>query len=190
MISEKQKPKRNKVNADQNFSVCKKTLTNKMPLVKISSLKSAEIKELLSERGLETEGQKNELILRLSQLVGADVIKFSQTNVQDQINELREMFASVMQLMQSGSNSTAGASGCRAHAEQVGQETPSVTSSKNNYSVKEIAEMIPDFDPTNEASITVEQFVDRVNSAITAYKWEEKCLVLAVYSRLKGTAKI
>ncbi|XP_049308554.1 uncharacterized protein LOC125777493 [Bactrocera dorsalis] len=163
-----------------------------MAVVKISSLKLSEIKELLSERGLETEGHKNELILRLSEAVGADVIEFTQTNVQDQINELREMFTSVLQLMQSNSNTTTNdnVSNLNSFAEQARLESPSTRATKINYSVKEIAETIPDFDPTSESSITVEQFVDRVNGAMSAYKWEEKCLLLAVYSRLKGAAKI
>ncbi|XP_036325107.1 uncharacterized protein K02A2.6-like [Rhagoletis pomonella] len=163
-----------------------------MPVVKISSLKLSEIKELLSERNLETEGHKNELILRLSEAVGADVIDFTQTNVQCQINELREMFSSVLQLMQSNINTpiSVNASISNSHAEQTRLESPSTSANKSNYSVKEIAETIPDFDPTNDSSITVEQFVDRVNGAISAYKWEEKCLLLTVYSRLKGAAKL
>lgn len=57
-------------------------------------------------------------------------------------------------------------------------------------SVKEISNTLPEFDPTNNASITVEQFIDRVNKVANAYKWEDKFLLLAVYTRLKGAARM
>ena len=58
------------------------------------------------------------------------------------------------------------------------------------YSVKEIAETIPEFDPTNDMSLTAEQLVKRVNTARASYGWDEKSMLLAVYGKLKGVARL
>ncbi|XP_046811925.1 uncharacterized protein LOC124421142 [Lucilia cuprina] len=77
----------------------------------------------------------------------------------------------------------------RQHVNTISNEYPN-SRQNANYSVREIAETIPEFDPTNELSLSVEQFVERVDSAIQAYRWEEKCLLLAVYSKMKGAARL
>ncbi|XP_017488608.1 PREDICTED: uncharacterized protein LOC108376868, partial [Rhagoletis zephyria] len=71
----------------------------------------------------------------------------------------------------------------------ISPQNPARTVSRS-ASVKEIAETIPEYDPTSESSLTVTQFVNRVDSAISAYDWDEKCLLLAVYSKLKGVARM
>ncbi|XP_017460837.1 PREDICTED: uncharacterized protein LOC108354156 [Rhagoletis zephyria] len=161
-----------------------------MPVVKINTLKLPDLKEILSDKVFSTEGLKNELVLRLSEAVGSDSIEIANVNVQEQITELRDMFSSVLQMLQANNN--VGDTNTRGERERLSSPATSATtiSGRSSYSVKEIAETIPEFDPTNESSISVEQFVERVNSAIQAYQWEEKCLLLAVYSRLKGAAKL
>lgn len=78
------------------------------------------------------------------------------TNVKDQINELSAMFASMMQLMQSNTNTSPNVNNVLFPGERESIETP-ITNVSKNHSVKEIVEIIP------ELSITVEQFVERVN---------------------------
>ncbi|XP_017464835.1 PREDICTED: uncharacterized protein LOC108358171 [Rhagoletis zephyria] len=160
-----------------------------MPVVKINTLKLPDLKEILSDKRFSTEGLKNELVLRLSEAVGSDSIEIANANVQELITELRDMFSSVLQMLQANNN--VGDTDTRGERERLSSLATSATtiSGRSSYSVKEIAEAIPEFDPTNESSISVEQFVERVNSAIQAYQWEEECLLLAVYSRLKGAAK-
>ncbi|CAD6995211.1 unnamed protein product [Ceratitis capitata] len=100
------------------------------------------------------------------------------------------MFSSVLQMLQTNNNvSELNERGGQERISTPADSSPTIYG-RSNYSVKEIAETIPDFDPTNDSSISVEQFVDRVSSAIEAYQWEEKCGLLAVYSPLKGAAKL
>ncbi|XP_037942457.1 uncharacterized protein LOC119675337 [Teleopsis dalmanni] len=61
---------------------------------------------------------------------------------------------------------------------------------RNAHSIQEIAEVLPEFDPTNEDSITATQFVERVEAVMSVYAWAEKSVLLAVYSRLKGVARM
>ncbi|XP_067635211.1 uncharacterized protein [Eurosta solidaginis] len=100
------------------------------------------------------------------------------------------MFSSLMHQLQSNQNVTATTT--RSDQERATSSAGNfiTTTGRSGYSVKEIAETIPEFDPTNESSVSVEQFVERVNSAVQAYQWEEKCFLLAVYSRLKDAAKL
>jgi len=55
-------------------------------------------------------------------------------------------------------------------------------------SVKEIANTLPEFDPSNDNAISVIQFIDRVKKVVDAYQWDEKFLLLAIYTKLKGPA--
>jgi len=57
-------------------------------------------------------------------------------------------------------------------------------------SVKEIANTLPEFDPSDDNAISVNQFIDRFNKVVDAYQWDEKFLLLAIYTKLKGTAKM
>ncbi|XP_050339157.1 uncharacterized protein LOC126765591 [Bactrocera neohumeralis] len=66
----------------------------------------------------------------------------------------------------------------------------STNGNMRHASVKEIANTLPEFDPTNNASITVEQFIDRVDRVVEAYRWDEKFLLLAIYTRLRGVARM
>lgn len=122
-------------------------------------------------------------------------------NLQRQVDELRSMLASAISVMQTFSqvpgfqhNVPRNVQSATDVEQSLNNATTSNVSSSsrpnNNCSVREIAETIPEFDPTNESSLSVEQFVERVESAIQAYQWEEKCLLLAVYSRIKGAARL
>ncbi|XP_020712657.1 uncharacterized protein LOC105664524 [Ceratitis capitata] len=133
-----------------------------MPVVKINTLKLTDLKEILSERGLSTEGFKNKLVLRLSEAVGSDGIEIANVNLQAQITELRDMFSSVLQMLQTNNNvSELNERGGQERISTPADSSPTIHG-RSNYSVKEIAETIPDFDPTNDSSISVEQFVDRI----------------------------
>jgi len=57
-------------------------------------------------------------------------------------------------------------------------------------SVKEIANTLPEFDPSDDNAISVNQFIDRVNKVVDACQWDEKFLLLAIYTKLKGPANI
>lgn len=61
---------------------------------------------------------------------------------------------------------------------------------RNKYSIKEIADTLPEYDPSKDSVFSVDQFIDRVNKAMHAYEWEDKYVLLAVRSKLKGPAKL
>jgi len=56
-------------------------------------------------------------------------------------------------------------------------------------SVEEIANTLPEFDPSDDNAISVNQFIDRVNKVVDAYQWYEKFLILAIYTKLKRQPK-
>jgi len=64
------------------------------------------------------------------------------------------------------------------------------TNNVRQASVKEIANTLPEFDPNDDHAISVNQFIDRVNKVADAYQWDEKFLLLAIYTKLKGPAKM
>ncbi|XP_044317746.1 uncharacterized protein LOC123038119 [Drosophila rhopaloa] len=64
------------------------------------------------------------------------------------------------------------------------------TNNVRQASVKEIANTLPEYDPSDDSAISVDQFIDRVNKVVDAYQWDEKFLLLAIYTRLKGPAKM
>ncbi|KAH8288956.1 hypothetical protein KR044_003163, partial [Drosophila immigrans] len=45
-----------------------------------------------------------------------------------------------------------------------------VTNNMRQASVKEIANTLPEFDPSDENAISVNQFIDRVNKVVDAYQ--------------------
>ena len=54
------------------------------------------------------------------------------------------------------------------------------------YSVREIAETIPELDPSNDMPLTAEQFVNRVNTARASYGWGKN----PSDGKLKGAARL
>lgn len=157
---------------------------------KINSLKIGQLKELLLENGLPTTGQKSELVQRLIEANGSDEIDYGEettelSSIQEQIDEMRNMMMTLMQRLPAATPS--------AQEPLIDVDSPRrehENTFTRNHSVKEIAETIREFDPTRESSISVGQFIHRVNNSLMAYKWDEKCLLLAVYSKMKGVAKM
>lgn len=164
-------------------------------IVQINTLKNDVLKQLLRERNLVTTGTKAELIQRLTDATGGNEIEVEEpeTAMQEQINQLRAMLENLVAVVKprvSDNQSAGTANAADGNASGVNVPVIQQSASRNSYSVKEIAETIPEFDPTNEMSLSAEQFVDRVNTAMEAYEWQEKSLLLAVYSKLKGVAKL
>lgn len=119
--------------------------------------------------------------------------------LQDQIDDLRGMMETILNMVQQNGQQTmdAGVAQSNVNNQRTNENASPATQSvsTNAYvggfrSIKEIADMIPEFDPTNKQSLTVQQFVDRVGSVMNAYQLEEKCVLVAVYGRLKGVARV
>lgn len=70
----------------------------------ISALRVNDLKKLLGERDLPTQGTKAELIKRLTDFEGSDVIDMEESqedqSVRSQIEDLRSMIESVMTVVQ------------------------------------------------------------------------------------------
>ncbi|CAD7001324.1 unnamed protein product [Ceratitis capitata] len=99
------------------------------------------------------------------------------------------MFSSVLQMLQTNNNVS-------ELKEQEGQERKSTLADssatsygRSNFSVKEVAETIPKFDPINDSSISDEQFVGRVESTneegnISITKYRRRTKALSGYYRI------
>ncbi|XP_017461951.1 PREDICTED: uncharacterized protein LOC108355297 [Rhagoletis zephyria] len=169
---------------------------------KVSELKIDQIKVILREKGLTTSGTRAELELRLIQEIGTDEIEaptVMNSGWQEQIDDLRGMMETILNMVKQNGQQTNDAGVVQANTnnqrsnENASQATQSISTSAymgGFRSIKEIADMIPEFDPTNKQSLTVQQFVDRVGSVMNAYQLDEKCVLVAVYGRLKGVARI
>lgn len=165
----------------------------------ISSLKMTDLKQLLQERELPTGGTKAELVKRLTEAEGSDKIEFeSDDNVRTQIGELRDMIQNMMYAMQQVTPKVQSLPNVETvRDEQNNVETESINSATNRNirtrnvnSIREIADTLPEYDPAKDSIFSVEQFIDRVEKSMEAYDWDEKCVLLAVYGKLKGHAKL
>lgn len=79
--------------------------------------------------------------------------------------------------------------------EALQQKENNFTQSSNTptarpFSLRDISDVLPEFDPENHSKVHSFQFVERVTRLREAYKWEESMLVLAAQSKLRGNAKI
>ncbi|XP_053968427.1 uncharacterized protein LOC128869850 [Anastrepha ludens] len=159
---------------------------------KIVNLRVEQLKTLLREREKPTTGSKAELVQRLCDFENSDEINMDERcTMPEQINELREMMQGITTLLQQQSREQRpSVEQTAASVETATTPVSMVDSSSARCSVKEIAETLPTFDPTNELSLPVEKFVERVNQAHSAYQWNERSLMLAVFSKLKGVAKL
>ncbi|XP_037928488.1 uncharacterized protein LOC119662907 [Teleopsis dalmanni] len=157
-------------------------------MVTIESLTKEQLKDFLQQQELLTTGNKAELVARLTEHLKSSgiVLQFTNDNEElrgeneefrKQISELRQMVQQVA-INQNNVRNTQNST----------SEMPS--KDRNAHSIREIAEVLPELDPTNEDSITATQFVERVEAVMSVYAWPEKSVLLAVYSRLKGVARM
>lgn len=56
--------------------------------------------------------------------------------------------------------------------------------------LRDIIEILPEFDPNNRSGIDARQFVQRISILKQAYDWEDGLVVLAVPAKLRGYAKM
>jgi len=175
--------------------------------MKITELKVDQLKFLLRERELPTTGSRDQLVQRLMTHEKSDEIEFCVSfanedtdemlvvaQLQAEMSQLREMVANFISSQIAATNATQGAQAAAANVVPV---PPSPTAEivhtstiTRHASVKEIANTLPEYDPKDENDISVDQFIDRINRVIDAYHWDEKLLLLANYTRLKGAARM
>jgi hypothetical protein len=188
-----------------------------MPM--IVELKVDELRVLLRARNLASSGSRAELVQWLMEHEQSEEIEMptvglssqqedaitSQaaaiSQLQGEMRELKNMMAQLVS-MQTQNTAVTGQANQPINQQNNTVVNTEVTSNErscvglatsNNMrqaSVKEIANTLPEFDPSDDNAISVDQFVDRVNKVVDAYLWDEKFLMLAIYSRLKGPAKM
>lgn len=56
--------------------------------------------------------------------------------------------------------------------------------------IREIADTLPEFDPTNDKFLTAEKFIDRANKDMDVYHWDEELLLMAISTSLRGAARM
>ncbi|XP_070853703.1 uncharacterized protein [Drosophila suzukii] len=133
--------------------------------------------------------------MQQEETVSAQSAAISQ--LQNEMKELKDMLAQLV-TVQMGNAAPAHAGNQQQHQiidldiNEVNNESIPVqaTSNVRQASVKEIANTLPEFDPNDDNAISVNQFIDRVNKVVDAYSWDEKFLLLAIYTKLKGPAKM
>ena len=130
-------------------------------------MKVDKLKELLREHNLPTTGQKAELVQRLIEQCGSDEMESDDEtlDLQHQISELQNAMKNIVTMMQQNVVQVAQNNEppprnveSPTRSEQAGSEVCNV---QYSCSVKEIAETIPCFDPSNESMLSVEQFIVR-----------------------------
>lgn len=139
-----------------------------MPL--ISSLKVIDLKELLRKRNLPTNGTKVDLIERLTEAASSDEIECDEYRLEESMREQ-------INIVQRQTNQ------CTQPSPQVHNwldyqpvaSSPREYSLRGGYSIKEIAETLPEYDAIKDTTFSVNQFVDRFEWSIGAYSWDEKC---------------
>ncbi|XP_037953796.1 uncharacterized protein LOC119683966 [Teleopsis dalmanni] len=157
-------------------------------MVTIESLTKEQLKDFLQQQELSTTGNKVELIARLTEHVKSSGVVLQFTNDNEELRgeneELRKQFSELRQMVQQVA--------INQNNVRNNQNSTSDMPSKdrNAHFIRKIAEVLPKFDPMNEDSITATQFVERVEAVMSVYAWPEKSAVLAVYSRLKGVARM
>ncbi|XP_037942537.1 uncharacterized protein LOC119675411 [Teleopsis dalmanni] len=157
-------------------------------MVTIESLTKEQLKDFLQQQELSTTGNMAELVARLTEHVKASGVVLQFTNDNEELRgeneELRKQIRELSQMVQQVAiNQNNGRNNQNSTSEMPSKD-------RNAHSIREIAEVLPEFDPTNEDSITATQFVERVEAVMSVYAWPEKSVLLAVYSRLKGVARM
>jgi len=172
---------------------------------RIADLKVDQLKVLLRARDLPSSGARSDLILRLMEFEKSESVDMAQTSVgesaektaisqlQEEMMQLKEMMTQFVNQQVQRTNNAENVQ--PVHVNPI--HAPSERSQSNDYnaqtrqaSVKEIANTLPEFDPSNVNAISVEQFIERVDKVMNAYQWEDKFLMLAICSQLKGSAKM
>ncbi|XP_037930328.1 uncharacterized protein LOC119665079 [Teleopsis dalmanni] len=135
---------------------------------------------------LSTTGNKAELVTRLTEHVNSSGVVLQFTNDNEELRgeneELRKQISELRQMVQQVA--------INQNNVRNNQHSTSEMPSRDRNAIREIAEVLPEFDPTNEDSITATQFVERVEAVMSVYAWPEKSVLLTVYSRLKGVARM
>ncbi|EDW38793.1 GL22942 [Drosophila persimilis] len=105
------------------------------------------------------------------------------SRMQIEMTELKNMLAQLVTMQMH--NAEATASQQQQITEENTQEifhdnSPGGQAIKNvrQASVKEIANTLPEFDPSDDNAISVNQFIDRVNKVVDAYQLDEKFVLL------------
>lgn len=179
-------------------------------MIKINSLKVEQLKKLLRDGGLTSTGTKSELVQRLSDLVQGDEIFVteemadskdgtetverktdeSMESMQAQVDSLRNMMTNLMSVLQTQLNTNNTQSATNAiprNRETVLQDRPVVNACDR---VRDMASLLPEFNPTSDTSLNSKQFITRVEKLHDAYKWPDNTLLFVVQQKLFGSAKL
>uniref|UniRef100_A0A034VRB3 Gag polyprotein n=1 Tax=Bactrocera dorsalis TaxID=27457 RepID=A0A034VRB3_BACDO len=70
----------------------------------------------------------------------------------------------------------------------IGNNIP--ISNSSHYSMRDIVELLPEYNPTSETSLNSVQFIKRIEILKNAYNWPEQILICAVQQKLRGCAKL
>ncbi|XP_037930998.1 uncharacterized protein LOC119665821 [Teleopsis dalmanni] len=162
-----------------------------MRMVKLKDMRLSELKEALEEEGLDTTDNKAQLVLRLSEHLKADEIREPVDVINSRIDNMERMIQQLVMGIENVTRSKPTENVSEKNENQKTEITSTVVNDLPQHgSVKDISETIPVFDPTDKNGLTVGQFINRVERSLNAFQWNEKQLLLAVYGKLKGVARL
>lgn len=191
----------------RNYFERRKKVGKKLKMMKINALKVEQLKNFLRERELSSLGTKSELVQRLCESVHGDEIlvsdemadsKYSESRVdentkilQEQVNTLANMMQNLMAVVQTHISNTGNVNNTENDIPRDRgmnmQDRPFVNSCE---SVRDMASLLPEFNPTIDTSLNSEQFIKRIEMLKDAYKWSDNTLLFVVQQKLFGSAKL
>uniref|UniRef100_A0A1I8NZF4 SAP domain-containing protein n=1 Tax=Stomoxys calcitrans TaxID=35570 RepID=A0A1I8NZF4_STOCA len=176
-------------------------------MIKINDLKVEQLKDLLREKELPCTGLKAELVQRLTEAVKGDEVFLSAGSseycsatsdemvddgakmLQAQMNVLTDMMKNLISVVQT--------SVVNQNGENTFQRPASTTAPLHEFSVgnpienvRDVASLLPEFDPLNNNSLNSIQFVRRVEMLKSAYRWSDNTILFVVQQKLLGSAKL
>ncbi|XP_041451297.1 uncharacterized protein LOC121404945 [Drosophila obscura] len=157
-------------------------------MVKIADPKVDQLRFLLRERNLAVSGSRAELVQRLIEFEKTEDVEMPQatgnisqheeetltshaaaiSHMQNEMTELKNMMVQLVIMQRQNAEATASGETAQAAA---------ATTNQQQIREEKIGYQLP-------------QFIDRVNRVVEAYQWDEKFRLLAIYTRLKGPAKM
>ncbi|CAD7081713.1 unnamed protein product [Hermetia illucens] len=127
-------------------------------------------------------------------LIKAESLKDAGTDefdIEDESNELkllRDVVSSLAATVESLSKKIDSKS--EKHNSDIPKKIVSDDHFNHSHSIRDIVELLPDFEPTKTSSLTAKAFIQRVRQLATAYNWNEAAVVFAVQTKLNGPAKL
>lgn len=180
-----------------------------------AKMKKKELQEMLREHGLPVNGNKSDLLKRLKRVIHDEQKSPPENTTRhkqsiDSDDDIEEETLNI--LPPRTSKSTVSAEMERIQFERYMLEREQALFDQRRelferqqefaatarvvpeakarmMSIREISEILPEFDPANKINGSAERFIKRIRDLQSVYKWDEKLMLYAAQTKLRGYAK-